>query len=243
MIFFPVIQNFIISQAESKNDNMRGIFILVVCLTLISCNHEKKNQVNPVDSADIALRKMFPNDTIETIFIIKDEAQLKDLYGKKNVTTDTVWSIDGSYYLGTKLYSNTPDELIINWTDTARHAKVASIVQSCSYDNSSERYLTDTRWHTRTGVHIGTSLKELVDLNGNDFMFYGLGWDYGGDITDWKSGNLDNMHLFIKLGVDQMTDEQGKQYLKILGYKEYSSENPAAVKLDPFVVEIVLSRK
>jgi hypothetical protein len=242
-IFLSVIQNFIISCPESKSEIMRGIFILAVLFIFVSCNHQQSVPLSPEDSAYMALKRDFPNDTLETLFLIRDEAQLKDFYGKKNVVTGAIKGADDNFYIGTRLFYNTPDEVIISWSDTAKHAKVATVVQSCNYDENSESYMLDTRWRTRSGVHIGTSLNELVTLNGNDFMFYGLGWDFGGDITDWRSGNLANKKLYVKLGVDQMTDDQGKQYLKILGDKEYSSENPAAIKLDPFVVEIILSGK
>jgi hypothetical protein len=222
---------------------MRQVFILAAICLFVSCDYHQKEVVDPVDSANIALKKLFPSDTLEALFLVNDERQLKEFFGKKNVTTDTVWGAEGGYYLGTKLYFNTPDEVIINWKDTAKHAGVASVMQSCTYDENTEHYNLKTRWHTRLGVHLGTSLTELVDLNGNDFIFYGMGWDYGGDITDWQSGNFSNKKIFVKLGIDELTEDMEKQYLKVMGDKEYSSRNPAAIKLDPMVVEIVLSGK
>lgn len=50
----------------------------------------------------------------------------------------------------------------------------------------------DSLWHDASGLRPGMSLAELVVLNGAPVSFYGLGWDYGGTVSDWHGGRLAN---------------------------------------------------
>jgi len=48
----------------------------------------------------------------------------------------------------------------------------------------------DTRWHLDNGVAMGMTLDELVKRNGHSIEYTGLGWDYGGTVTDLHDGAL-----------------------------------------------------
>jgi hypothetical protein len=111
------------------------------------------------------------------------------------------------------------------------------------YDVYSEKLVVKSRWYTNAGVRLGSSLSDLITLNGKDFTFLGLGWDYGGGISNWKGGKLENKKIFVRLGIDEMTPEQEKYYPKIVGDSEFSSENPAARKVNPLVFEVILSKE
>lgn len=50
----------------------------------------------------------------------------------------------------------------------------------------------DSLWHDASGLRPGISLARLVALNGAPVSFYGLGWDYGGTVSDWHGGSLAN---------------------------------------------------
>jgi len=209
----------------------------------MACNNPAGNPKIFRDSTKTSKEELKPSDTLDDLFCINDAEQLKRIYGNKNVRTTRIVSMEDEYYLGTILYENTPDEVIIQWKDTTNLSKVSSVRLACMYDQKSEKYIVDSKWFTRCGIVLGMPLTSVVELNGVDFMFYGLGWDYGGGISDWKGGNLANKNIYVTLGVDDMTPEQEKQYLKILGDKEYSSANTAARNLDPMVFEIILSGK
>ena len=49
-----------------------------------------------------------------------------------------------------------------------------------------------THWRDANGLRPGMTLAELVALNGAPVSFYGLGWDYGGVVQDWRGGKLAN---------------------------------------------------
>jgi hypothetical protein len=48
----------------------------------------------------------------------------------------------------------------------------------------------DTRWRLDNGIAIGMALGELVKRNGRAIEYTGLGWDYGGTVTDLHDGAL-----------------------------------------------------
>ena len=50
-----------------------------------------------------------------------------------------------------------------------------------------------TQWRDANGLHPGMTLAELVALNGAPISFYGIGWDYGGVVQDWRGGKLANV--------------------------------------------------
>ncbi|NVK66564.1 MAG: hypothetical protein HWE22_18370 [Flavobacteriales bacterium] len=52
---------------------------------------------------------------------------------------------------------------------------------------------------TESGVYLGMPLEELVEWNGQDFDFYGFGWDYGGGIKREKGTKLTDSKYVIRL--------------------------------------------
>jgi hypothetical protein len=221
---------------------MRSLLFLSAVFIFASCNHNNDKPEENKDSAGVVIKKLKLTDTLNELFIIKNEEQMKEVFGNKNVKDDTLWGVEGAVYPGTKLFAGTDDEVFISWTDTAKHANVSSIRIACQYDEGNDNYNCESRWRTASGVHLGTKMSNLVDLNGKDFVFYGLGWDYGGTIVDWKKGRLAYENIAVTLGVDNMTDEQRKFYPKLLGDQEFSSGNPYARILDPIVLEVILSK-
>jgi hypothetical protein len=221
---------------------MKKLLLLLSLCTVIACNNPGSDGRSDKDSTDVSDSKLKPSDTLDNIFLIADEKQLKEVYGEKNVSWDTVWGAEGEFYMGTKLYGDTPDEIVIEWGDTTNHAKIIAVTHACRYNMETEKFDLKTRWNTKSGVKLGTTLTELVDLNGTDFMFYGLGWDYGGSVFNWKNGKLGKSNIYVNLGIDEMNAEQEKSYLKVIGDEEFSSANPSARKLNPMVFEITLAK-
>jgi hypothetical protein len=108
--------------------------------------------------------------------------QLRQLFGAANVRIDDhLPGSEGEEFHGVVLYPH----------DNTRRAYVYF------QDEKSLRGLAkvlildrDTRWHLDTGVVMGMPLAELARLNGKPLRFSGLGWDYGGTVTDWNGGKL-----------------------------------------------------
>ena len=91
-------------------------------------------------------------------------------------------------------------------------------------------------WKTDNGIAIGTTLEELVKINGKDFTFAGFEWDYAGVVTDWNTGKIDK-----KLGIYLEPTNMEAIFPDLIGDKEFPSSNEkakaAGLKVASFVVK------
>jgi hypothetical protein len=159
------------------------------------------------------------------------EKELSKIFGKENVTPTTIQSVEYSY-LGTSVYKGTENELQIIWKTQKRESPSEIIVDS-----------KNTKWHTVSGITIGTTLDELIKLNGRDFEIHGFGWDYGGYIKSWEGGKLDKDHkigkdILIELGTENQIDPL--EINKAVGSSGFSSKNKIIRRMGLKVVKMIL---
>ncbi len=50
-----------------------------------------------------------------------------------------------------------------------------------------------TAWTGPSGIHVGSTLAYIQQVNGKPFSISGFGWDYGGYAVDFKGGALDKL--------------------------------------------------
>ena len=216
-----------------------SFYLLFIGIILTSCNTSMDNKSIDNDSLSVdSNASNLKSDSIvyvEDIFNITSDSELEMAFGKENITYDTIWGAEGMFYMGTKIFAKTPKEIIISWDDSLTHKKITSCTVNCGYDYDKSEYLINTYWKSKTGIKIGTTLNELVDLNGKDFNFYGLGWDYGGELISWNKGKLENAKITVTLGT-RTFDNMPEAYNKLIGDHEFSSSDPNAKKLNPVVL-------
>lgn len=162
-------------------------------------------------------------------------ADVTTAYGKENVKQDQIApNGDMQPMDATRLFADTPNELQIFWLPN----KKAQLVVS-SNENSP--------WHTTEGIKIGTTLNELVALNGGKpFKFSGFGWDYGGSVTSWEGGTLDKnpdyKGLYIGLNPkNEISEQLQNDYAKVSGEGVFDSNNPSLKNLDVRVSKLSVS--
>ncbi|HOZ30925.1 MAG TPA: hypothetical protein PLL66_08405, partial [Bacteroidales bacterium] len=81
----------------------------------------------------------------------------------------------------------------------------------------------------------GMSLADLEQLNGSPIGFYGLGWDFGGYVSD-KDEKFSNYTIALYLPDSYIATPEGTEaYLNLAGDHEYKSDNEA-VKEKPFEI-------
>ncbi|HYF40070.1 MAG TPA: hypothetical protein VD930_10295 [Gemmatimonadales bacterium] len=98
---------------------------------------------------------------------------------------------------------------------------------------------TRSVWQAAHGISLGTTLRQLEQLNGKPFTLAGFGWDYAGVITDWQGGALDSALAGIKLYViPDPAKQQSAAYARVLGDRDYSSALEAMQQLNPRVEQI-----
>ncbi len=154
-----------------------------------------------------------PNKQVGLIKAKDDEEKIIESFGKENVIRDNVGIGEGEMTAATIVFPNTANELIIEWQSEYEYKKLSRI--------RIER--ENAEWVTEEGIKIGTTLQELLEINGKDFYFYGFGWDYGGTTNEWEDGNV-NSQLTVFLD----PQKQGGVPQELLGDGLFSSSNPKA---------------
>jgi hypothetical protein len=86
----------------------------------------------------------------------------------------------------TIIFPGTPNEALITWNDMERTQLNRIRVEK------------EGRWKTSNGIEIGTTYRELEEINGNSIEFYGFGWDYSGAV-DWNGGKLTDSNIRVFL--------------------------------------------
>lgn len=157
-------------------------------------------------------------------------------YGKENVKNEQIApNGDMQPMDATRLFADTPNELQIFWLPKSKQAQIAVASQP------------NSAWHTTEGIKIGTTLNELVALNGGkNFKFSGFGWDYGGSVSSWEGGTLDKnpdyKGLYIGLNPkNEITEQLQNDYAKVSGEGEFDSNNPNLKNLDVRVSKLSVS--
>lgn len=129
------------------------------------------------------------------------EAQIA--YGKDQVKKQKLYIPEGETREGFVVFPNQPNQLECFIDNTGKIEMIRIVGKSST-------------WHTAEGIRIGTTLDELVELNGKPIQFSGFGWDYGGAILSFNQGKLEK----LKPGLDIILtfSEQGfPNYEKYLG--------------------------
>ncbi len=95
-----------------------------------------------------------------------------------------------------------------------------------------------SQWTGPAGLNLGDGLETVQKLNGGkSFTLSGFGWDYGGFVTDWRGGPLQEpvprCRTTVRFSIpDDVTDTS------VMGEGLHSSDEPAIRTAMPFVQEI-----
>lgn len=180
---------------------------------------------------------------LENLLKISDEKELIEKYGKENVKYDTIWGAEGEFTMGTVLFPKTNDEVDITWNDSLNRNLTAATIKA-NYDTKTDKIITATNWKTRDAITLGTTLEEILKLNGKDFTLYGFGWDYGGSVNSWEKGKLEPKGISIIFGESNegQRDLTEDEYTSILGDGEFTSANPLIRKYNPVVLQLSVYR-
>lgn len=143
-----------------------------------------------------------PGVGVGKVYVHKKQEDVERIYGKEFVTAGKIYGAEGAEFPGFYVFKNSPLELQCVISETDSTIDVIKITQPGS------------NWISEDGIKIGTTLDELVRLNGQPITFSGFGWDYGGWIYQYGSGKL--AKLDGKMGIclgepDDLTGLEGFQ--------------------------------
>lgn len=162
------------------------------------------------------------------------EAELTKLYGKENVVSLDIELGEGETEQGTALFPDNPERrLEVLWKD--REAKRGLKRVQISGEKS--------LWKTVHGISLGTTLKQLEQLNRKHFLLAGFAWDYSGTVMSWSQGTLEQElgpppHVTLRL-TPPNDPANDKLETEVLGDRSFSSGHPAMQELNPRVYQII----
>jgi hypothetical protein len=161
-------------------------------------------------------------------------ARLVEAFGAAHVSDVDVPGAEGEGSTReTLLFADNPAERVrFEWADEKTAKGVAATTISAG-----------SRWLGPGAVHPGSTIQELEKANGKAFTFYGLDWDYGGKVLDWRGGAFQTKPDGCALGID-LTDNPATAaaaQAKVQGEKKFLSDNALARAARPIVFNLVLS--
>ena len=169
-----------------------------------------------------------------TITAQTTEAGLTRTYGKANVVAQAVDLGEGETELGTTLFPADPVRQVeILWKDPLgkRWPKRVQISGGKSL------------WRTVHGISLGTTLKNLEQLNRKPFLLTGFDWDYSGTVVSWNNGalgqELDHPGRVLLRLMPSHDHSQRLDYSSVEGDRDFSSRHPAMQKLHPAVYQLI----
>jgi len=153
-------------------------------------------------------------------------ADLQQRYGKANVRIGELPGAEGEVHRGVRLFPDDPARQADVYFQDERSLRGLSLV---SIRNEG------SRWTLDNGIRIGQSLANLVALNGAPIVFTGFDWDYGGYVSDWSDGKLqdgdgDAVQSSVRLRIREAGDKRA-QGAYPMGDGEFRSDDPAYPKL------------
>lgn len=135
------------------------------------------------------------------------ENDLIQTFGSQNVKRQDIYLGEGAMAPGYVIFGDTRNELEVYYDSSIVKDRPAFVRIS----------QTGTDWKSAEGITIGTTLEQLVKLNGKPITFWGFGWDYGGAVSNWNAGKIDSRLMIVLEDTRQNTPEA------ILGDKEILS--------------------
>jgi hypothetical protein len=214
---------------------------LLAFATLLSCSGGGKDENSSLtdstktDSASVLTAQSV---ILDDLLKVGSEKELIDIFGEDNVGYDTIWGAEGMFTMGSFLFPGTHNEVQIMWEDSSNRKKIISVGIQVKYDPKKDSYVLNNKWKTKDGITLGTSLEELIKLNGGkEITFYGLGWDYGGMVVSFNNGTLPG-NLGLTLGSKDESLWNGEKSAVLVGDQEVNSSDPATqgVKIEVWEV-------
>jgi hypothetical protein len=111
-------------------------------------------------------------------------ATLAAVFGRENVIPETVAGPEGTQINVTAIYPNDPARRIeiIFRNEEARTDLSAVMINA-----------PESQWTGPGGIGMGDTIAEVQAANGGVFNVMGFQWDYGGFVSDWQGGRLDDV--------------------------------------------------
>ncbi len=207
---------------------MNKILVFVISTSLfISCNNKKEVKSTADTDTTVVpakLDSLLITDTSWGPITIADDIEtLKQKFGSASIKDERICasecmdSIDVTF-----LHTGSKKAITIYWRDSAYHKNISSV----------EAADTASPYYTSAGLHMGSTLNDVLKINGKKLGFSGFGWDYGGFVGFYNGGALEKSALSLQLDYAQHPGDEG-----LYGDRELNTDMPLVKKnLDKIIV-------
>lgn len=200
---------------------MKNYFLFaVVLLVLWGCKTDTKAPAE-VDTAFLIV----PGQGFGPLQGELSRAAIAEKFDKNQVLERPFYVGEGAYEPGLVVFPDSPKEVEI-LLDEDGNAILYRLQRE------------DGPWATADGLKVGSTLEDLVKVNGKPIHFMGFEWDFGGIVTDWNGGTLSGKDFMVTL-THAATDMDETDAAKIVGDQVVSSGEPALKKYNVTVARIM----
>lgn len=195
------------------------LIVFLVPLFYLSCdnNRLKNKSLDPQSSTKLSHQKLDSTFHLDCKHIgeINFEDNPKSLVNKfkaEQISTDSLF-LEGMFQeVITIIDLGKPTEIKIRWNEN-NQIKIIEI----EHPQSPYRF--------SNGLKIGSTLKDLVTINKKEISFYGFGWDYGGTISGFNNGTIqEDLPCFG--GVLTRKSNEQSDFKKLSGDRIFKSDSP-----------------
>jgi hypothetical protein len=174
----------------------------------------------------------------EDLLVFDSHEFLAAYFGESNVKKDIFYFSEHELRKCTVLFGNTSRQAVFIWENENSLSGVSFILISGLLPTlSAVEYsgnISQNTWELKNGIRTGMRLKELVQLNGGDFNFYGNNSEFSLMIEPENTGTLD----FKKIGVMLSCFDN---YSPLLSKKLVSAAEAAEQGLSVYVAYVMVS--
>lgn len=198
---------------------MKKIILPLLVLTTImySCGNKDKKATPPAEEKP-AIKidaSLITDSSWGAIKKNTDFAGLQSIYGAANVKDERICGPECADSIDvTTIYPEKNNQFTVYWKQNAYHKEIDFL----------EADMPESPYHISNGLKIGSSLEDLLKINGKQIIFSGFDWDYGGFIQDYGMGALQNSPFVFRL---QMIGDGGSE---LSGDSEFNTEMPEVKK-------------
>jgi hypothetical protein len=209
---------------------------------LLSCNSQSDKEKATNKDSVIAMPKTGEGPdprfqvTLTSFGLVKLIDTYEDIVKKyeiERVTEEKVNRAPESDETVTKTFINKgkPEEIVIQWDDNAFHKKIIAI----------EASQKQHPFKTADGIRYGTTMTELVKINGAKISFNGFNWGFAGLITDVAGGKLQYKEMGPNI-IYEIDINATQSYTDITGDQVLNTDMPVVKKFldNIFVYKIIL---
>jgi hypothetical protein len=171
--------------------------------------------------------EIVPGERIGQIYKGSTIDDFKKIFGSQNVIETNVPLGEGQTAKGYQINPDSPSiEMMVTFNED--NTKLSALITS-----------PESKWTVLNKFSNGTKLQDLEALNGKPFKLYGFEWDYGGTVSSFEGGKLEQYSNNLTIRFKLTTFD--KSTLGILGDNEFLSNNPNMINAKFKVSYILVS--